>query len=81
VGSHFSQEHACSLGAYHRLETRSQRRPQASNISQNLPQTVTSADLLSVDGGVTESVATIRNSVDAGAEDQHALAERWTGTQ
>jgi hypothetical protein len=76
VGSQFSQEHACRLGAYHRLETGSQRRPRASNTSQNLPQPVTSADVLSVDVGVTESVATIRYSGDAGADDQHALAER-----
>jgi hypothetical protein len=29
-----------------------------------------------MDVGVTESVATIRYSGDAGADDQHALAER-----
>jgi hypothetical protein len=60
VGSQVSQKHACRLGAYHRLETRSQRRPRASNTSQNLPQPVRSADVLSVDVDVTESVATIR---------------------
>jgi hypothetical protein len=70
VGSQFSQE------PDHRLETGSQRRPRASNASQNLPQPVTSADALSVDVGVTKSVATIRYSGDAGADDQRALAER-----
>src|SRR4030081_1101789 len=37
VGSKSSLEHACRVGAYHRLETRSHRRPRAANASQNLP--------------------------------------------
>jgi hypothetical protein len=76
VGSQFSQEHACRLGAYHRLETRNQRRPRASNASQNLPQPVSRPTSSVWSSASQKSVATIRYSGDAGADDQHAPAER-----
>jgi hypothetical protein len=49
-------------------------RPQVPGLAQNLPQPVTSAEVLSVEVGDTESVATIRYSGDSGAL---TIRTRW----
>jgi hypothetical protein len=48
--------------------------PQVPELAQGLPQPVTSAEVLSVDVGDTESIAVIRYSADSG---EVILRSRW----
>lgn len=52
-------------------------RPHAPELVQSLPQPVTSADVLSVDVGETESVAMIRYAGDSG---EVTVRSRWQET-
>jgi len=49
-------------------------RPQAPQIVQTLPQPVTAAEVLSIDVGESETVATIRYSGDTG---EMTIRSRW----